>query len=145
MSDKEQKTIKYMFTPAKFLVVEDDYGTSKLMNLLLLKYGLIDSAIFGKEALDKFKIAISYKIPYDIVFLDINLPDINGFSVLEEIRKFENENNIWISNQVKIIMTTSLSDYESINKAFKDNCDGYLIKPIKQADIVEHLKKLSII
>ena len=82
----------------RVLVVEDDLDLINLLEEGLTMYGYaVDKATNGEEAIE-----MAYIENYDIVILDINLPKKDGFEVLDEIRKFNQE--------VNIIMLTARSD-----------------------------------
>jgi len=55
----------------KMLVVEDDFGSRRVMQKLLEPYGDVDVVVDGEEAVDAFKLAWEDSRPYDIIFMDI--------------------------------------------------------------------------
>ena len=71
------------------------------------------------------------------------MPELDGQSVLKEVRTFEENNNIFGHDKVKIIMTTALSDKENIITAFKEQCENYLVKPIDMIKLKEQLSDLG--
>ena len=129
----------------KILIVEDDFITRKILNNLLKKYGEIDIVVDGVEALEAFNIAFEEKSIYDVIFLDVQMPKMNGQEVLKKIREFENKKNIHGKDGVKIIMTTVLKDSENIIKAFREQCEGYIVKPVDKEKIEKALLKLELI
>lgn len=128
----------------RILVVEDDFSSRKLMGMILKKYGEVDFAVNGKEAIDAFKMIIDAGEKYDIVFLDIMLPEMDGHEILQQIKVIEEENDILGLDGVKVVMTTALNDAQNIKSAFKEQCDAYLTKPITTEHIQEVLVKLNI-
>ncbi len=126
----------------KILLTEDDFLTRRVMQVFLRPYGDCDLAINGIEAVDAVKISIKENNHYDLICLDIMMPGMNGKDALKLIRKLEKEANI---KGAKIIMTTALNDSESITNSFKEQCDGYLIKPISKEDLKEKLEELKLI
>lgn len=127
----------------KILVVEDDFASRKLMQQLLATYGSCDVAVDGREALRAMKIAWNEGGPYDVVFLDIMLPHMDGQHVLKEIRRLEEERGILGLDAVKVIMTTALDDSKNIMGAFRSQCEGYIVKPITGEKIKEQLNALE--
>lgn len=102
----------------KILVVEDDRATlAALAFKLKVKNIEADTAKDGEEAVTKIK-----ERAYSLVLLDILLPKINGFGVLEEIRKK------YPSAQTKVIMISNLGQAEEISKAMSLGADGYIVK-----------------
>ena len=113
------------------------------MQKLLSPYGESHIAVNGREAIEEFEQAIKDKNPYDLICLDIMMPEIDGFQALKEIRKIEEQNRIFGPDAVKIIMTTSVDNPKNIMEAFNAQCEAYLIKPIDRTKIIEHMQKLG--
>lgn len=128
----------------KTLIVEDDFTSRKLLQLMLLPLGECDVAVNGKEALDAFRLAASEGKRYDLICLDIMMPEMDGHEVLKEIRRMEEEEGIVGRQAVKVIMTTALDDSKNILKAFNEQCEGYLVKPIEKRQLVEKLYSLGL-
>jgi two-component system chemotaxis response regulator CheY len=127
------------------LIVEDDYITSQVMQEIILSYGESEIVENGSDAIAKFKNAIAENNPFDIIFLDIMMPEMDGQKVLESIRNIEKENNIQGLDSCKIIMTTALDDFENIKKAFINQAEGYVVKPLDKEKISKVLKDLGMI
>lgn len=83
--------------------------------------------------------------PYDLICMDIMMPEMDGQDALKQIRQMEEENGIFSSEGVKVIMTTALDDIKNINNAFHHLCDGYLTKPINKDALLENLHTLGLI
>lgn len=129
----------------KALIVEDDM-TSRLMLLEWLNpLGLIHTAVNGLEAYDSYEISVDANDPYDFICLDIMSPELNGQQVLRKIRQVEAVKGIKPGRGVKILMTTALSDSENMTEAFRQMCDGYLIKPISKDKLLYQLQQLQLI
>jgi two-component system chemotaxis response regulator CheY len=129
----------------KSLVVEDDFTSRKLMQIHLSELGDCYVAVNGKEAVDAVTEALKCKEPYDLICLDIMMPEMDGVEALKEIRRIEKENGIEGLGGVKVIMTTAKGQPEDIIGAFKTGCEAYLIKPIKQAELNAEIEKLGFI
>lgn len=115
----------------RFLIAEDDPIYRQIMMGMLTPYASCDEAGNGKEAVDAFRRAVKEGMPYDLIFLDILMPEMNGQEVVKEIRRMEEEEmGLNYPNGIKIIMTTSLDDSRNIVSAFRSLCDAYLLKPI---------------
>ena len=128
----------------KILIVEDDFSSRKLLQSFLSAYGESDVAANGKEALSAFVLAHDEEKPYDLICLDIMMPEMNGQDTLKEIRRIEDEKGIYGSKAVKIIMTTALGDSKNVLGAFKSQCDGYIRKPIEKEKLSRVLRSLNI-
>jgi two-component system chemotaxis response regulator CheY len=128
----------------KILIAEDDFASRLVLQKLISPYGEVHVAANGVEALDAFKAAGEQGEPYGLICLDIMMPEMDGQAVLREIRTIEKEGGLAAGNGVKVIMTTALKDRESVMTAFREQCDGYLVKPIDRQKLVGHLRDLGI-
>jgi len=128
----------------KILIVEDDMISRKFLSKFLAQYGECDIVVDGMEALDAYLIAEKEKQPYDLIFLDIMMPKIDGIKVLKAIRDFEAQRKIRPEDKVKIIITTALADTEFVHQAFEIGCEAYAAKPVDTDKLVEVMKKLGI-
>ena len=124
----------------KILIVEDDLVSRKLLQKFFVDYGTTETAIDGMEAMDAFLLSIKENDPYDLIFLDIMMPKLDGIRVLKAIRDIEAEKGIETDNRVKIIMTTALNQKEIVMQAYEHGCDAYLWKPLDFSKI----KKLMV-
>lgn len=129
----------------RILIVEDEFGSRKLMQKFLAPYGVCDLAVDGEEAVEAFKLAMKEEEPYDLVCLDIMMPKKDGQTVLREIREIEERHNITGLDGVKIIMTTALNDPKNILEAFKSQCEAYIPKPISKQKLLEEMRSLQLI
>jgi two-component system, chemotaxis family, chemotaxis protein CheY len=129
----------------KTLAVEDVCMMRKLLEKLLSPFGACDSVENGTEALIKFSHTCLNEEKYDVIFLDLMLPEISGEDVLREIRDIENNLGIKKEERVKIIICSALSDYENVIKIVKKHCDAYISKPFYKQIIYKTLKQLKLI
>lgn len=129
----------------KILVVDDDIYSRQLLKEMLLPYGNPDMAMNGDEAIKAFLMAHDEREAYDLICLDIMMPVLNGKETLKKIRELETKKGIHGLRGVKIIMTTALDDNRNILDAFKTGCEGYLVKPIDEDNLLELLKKLELL
>ena len=103
-----------------------------------------DVAENGVQALEAFQKAHTENQPYDLITLDIMMPELDGQSTLQEIRRMENQRGIYGLSGVKIIMTTALDDKESILEAFRSQCEGYLTKPIQREKLFQLIQAFGL-
>jgi two-component system chemotaxis response regulator CheY len=82
---------------------------------------------------------------YRLICLDIMIPEMDGQAVLKEIRSLEASEGILDGCGVKVIMTSSLRDGKNVMTAFRELCDGYLIKPFDRGNLLEQLRKFRLI
>jgi two-component system, chemotaxis family, chemotaxis protein CheY len=129
----------------KILVVEDDFGSRRMMQKLLEEYGSVDVVVDGEEAVSAFKLAFADKAPYDVIFLDIMMPKMDGQEALKLIRIFERDSGVSPITETKIIMTTVLEDPKNVIEAyFKGGATAYIIKPVDRLKIRSELAKLGV-
>ncbi|MCP3872872.1 MAG: response regulator [Desulfobacteraceae bacterium] len=124
----------------KFLVVDDDFVSRSKMEAIVENLGEYKSAESGKVAITLFQTSLNNNKPFDIITLDIDMPDMNGTKVLLKIREIENSHNIAEENQVKILMVTSHSDKKHLVKCLESGCNDYIVKPF---DIKTVRKKIE--
>ena len=129
----------------KSLIVEDDPTSRFMLQQLLEPFGTVSLAEKGTEAIGAFVLASRKKAPFDLVCLDIMLPEIDGKEILQTIRVLEEYEGILKGDGVKILMTTALDDNENIFSSFRDFCDGYLVKPFSKAKLMEHLDNFGLV
>lgn len=126
------------------LIVEDDFGSRRLLQAMLRKHARCDVVVDGQEAIDAFRIAWEENDPYGCILLDIMMPNIDGQEALRQIREIETEIGVDNPNAVKVIMTTALEDPKNVVEAYYQGAaDGYLVKPISKEKLFEELDKLG--
>lgn len=127
----------------RMLIVEDEFLSRQLLSMYLEGYGRYDIAVNGQEAVNAVMSSYETKSPYDIVFMDIMLPDKDGLTALKEIREYESSHEIFGSATCKIIMMTALSDAGTVMESFKNQCEGYVTKPYSKEMVDETIAKLD--
>ena len=111
------------------LVIDDDASIAETLDLYLTEEGYkVRTALTGTDGLNKY-----VQEPSDVVILDIRLPDVDGFSVLEDLKE-ENEN-------VKVIMITAFHDMETTINAMKSGAFDYIHKPVNVDELDLAIKK----
>ena len=129
----------------KTLIVDDDELSLMLMSDILSPYGTYDTANNGIEAIALFEKALAGGTPYNLICLDILMPEMDGNQVLKQIRSIEDSRGIATPDAVKIIMVTSESDVDIILKAYNIRCDVYVTKPITRHIILDKIRFLNLI
>jgi two-component system chemotaxis response regulator CheY len=127
----------------KILIAEDDRVSRKFLSRLLKQYGECDQVVDGTEAIEAYMLAIKDKKTYDLICLDIMMPELDGIKVLKTIREIEVQSNVRDFNQAKIIMTTVLGEQHIIQSAFDFGCNAFTSKPINLIKFKEQLKKIG--
>jgi two-component system, chemotaxis family, chemotaxis protein CheY len=127
------------------LIVEDDSVSSTLIGAILAPYGTCQTVGDGKLAVAAFRNALISHTPYDLICLDIMLPEFDGQYVLRQFRKMEAEHSIGGLDGAKVIMITALGDRRNIIEAFRSQCEGYIVKPIRKDKVLAQLRELGFI
>ena len=118
---------------SKVLIVEDEPDALEIFKDILSEEGiLVDGAEGGLVALEKLSTN-----KYDLVLLDIVMPDKDGISILEEIKKFPEK-----YGENKVVMLTNIGGDLAVDKAMSIGAAGYLLKSETEPDdLVASVKK----
>lgn len=127
------------------LIVEDDFTARKLMQVYLEELGSCYIAVNGKEAVEAVTEAMDEGKPYDLICLDIMMPEMDGMEALKHIRKIEKDHGVDGLSGSKVIMTTAKGHSQDIFAAFNVGCEAYLIKPIRKPELFAEIAKLGLI
>lgn len=128
----------------RILLAEDDGITRRLLSAMLSAYGKCDGVVDGKSAVEAFEQAWEDGDPYQLVCLDIMMPELNGHEVLQSIREFENRYNLKDDERAFIIMMTALGDEENFLQAHMAGSEWYLTKPIERQSLDELMTELGL-
>lgn len=116
---------------ASILLVEDNPVNQKMAHLMLTKAGyMIDTADNGEQALQKYT---SKPDAYDLIFMDINMPIMDGFEATKLIRLFEEKNGPLYKIPILALTANVLDDFKK--KCEESGMDDFLTKPIRR-DVV---------
>jgi len=111
----------------RILLVEDDPTTSRSIELMLTHANLnVYATDLGEEGIDLAKL-----YDYDLILLDINLPDMNGHEVLRQLRLARVE--------TPILILSGETDTESKLRGFGFGADDYLTKPFHREELVARI------
>lgn len=127
----------------RILIAEDDAASRKFMADFMKEFGDCDLVADGMEAVEAFEMALDEEKPYDLICLDVMMPLMDGYQVLEAVRTTETKSGIQDDARVKIIMMTALDREQNVNKAFELGCTAYCAKPLDLEKVKDVLKKLG--
>lgn len=114
----------------KILIVEDDRNSLKLMAHFLNRFGTCDTASDGQEAVAAVMEAYRTEEPYDLVVLDVMMPNLDGIQALKSIRDYEKRLNLSGECGVKAVMISALSGDTVRAEAYQHGCIMYMRKPV---------------
>lgn len=127
------------------LVVDDDEMGRELIAQYLKGVAICDMAENGVKAVEKFRRAFEGGIPYDLIILDIVMPEMDGYSAAKEIRLTEKEWGVPVSKGVNIMVLSSLNTPGEVIKAYVSaRSAAHLVKPVHPAKLLATLEKLGL-
>ncbi len=129
----------------KALIVEDDFLSRMLLQSLLKPYVFPDIAVNGREAVEAVRLSLESGEHYNLICMDIMMPEMDGQEALKQIRELEKAAGIQPTDGVKVIMITALDDKKNIMTAFREQCDTYLVKPLDKNKLIRSLETLGLI
>jgi two-component system OmpR family response regulator len=113
------------------LVVDDDTDVQKLIRTYFMMEGFKPRSAFKR---DDILIALRQQPTPDLILLDVNLPDANGFEILARMRQHP------VLKSIPIVMLTAETTRESVLKGLQGGADGYITKPF-EPDVLVHAVK----
>lgn len=145
-AEKDKKVEQEKDRPKlKALVVDDDIVCRDRLKMLLQDFFDCTFACNGKEGLIIYEKSLKDNEPFELITLDINMPEMNGHQTLEAIRKFEEENAIQGLDGVKVIMLTPEGDSKHIFSAFREGCEAYVTKSGMGEKLLDEIAKLGLL
>jgi two-component system chemotaxis response regulator CheY len=129
----------------RMLLAEDDLTCGLLLQTILSRYGECHVVMNGIEAVEAFRIAMEQGQAYDLICMDILMPEMNGREAVRRIRAMEEARGILSTSGVKIIMTTTVEDVKEVILCFHELCDAYLMKPIDMTELIGLMKRYQLI
>jgi len=116
----------------KILVVDDDLGTTKLLEMILAQEGYDVVAV--NNSYDTLSTALAYDP--NLVLLDLVMPSVDGFEVCKNLRAKSQ------FAKIPIVFFTSVSDIEKKVAAFGSGANDYIVKPIHPQELKLRIKAL---
>lgn len=123
----------------KVLIVDDNLVNRTSMERIMEEFGTVESQKSGRKAVLAFETNLQFSRNYDIVLLDIVMPDMDGLKVLQKMRSIEKVYQVPERERAKIIMVTSHSHKDIVLSSLKMGCDDYIVKPFQRGIIIEKL------
>lgn len=130
------------------LIVDDDFVTRKIFISFLSKYMPCYVAKDGVEAIQAVTESLAGNTPhFDLIIMDIMMPNIDGLQACKAIRQIERSKNIEsFAAEAKIFIASTLDDDKTMLKAmYECGADSYLVKPVSFDDLRRHLVRFRII
>jgi len=127
------------------LVVDDDELGRELIAQYLEGIADCEMAENGLKAVEMFRSAFEGGTPYDLIILDIVMPEMDGHSAAKEIRTIEKEWGVSINDGVSIVVLSSLNTPGDVIQAYvAAKSAAHLVKPVQPDKLLATLSKLGI-
>jgi PAS domain S-box-containing protein len=129
-----EKTFSGAFAESRVrvLLAEDNRVNQKVATWMLERLGLrVDSAANGREALEMFR-----TLPYDVIFMDCQMPEMDGYEATREIRRLETN-----QHRVTVIAMTAEALAGAREECLAAGMDDYVAKPVRMEALSEVLQK----
>lgn len=129
----------------KCLVVDDDELGRELISQYLEGVAVCEPAENGAKAVGMFRDAFEGGQPYDLIILDIIMPEMDGHAAAKEIRLIEKEWGVSIQEGVSIMVISSLNTPGDVIKAYESaKSAAHLVKPVHPEKLLATLSKLGL-
>lgn len=130
----------------KALIVDDDFYSRNMIHEILRQVAQCDIAVNGEEAIEAFRRGVKDGESYDLICLDLLMPEMDGQQALREIRAIEKEYNVAPHAEAKVIVTTMLDDKKETHDAFfLGGATSYLVKPIDEEKLLTEVRSLGLL
>lgn len=127
------------------LIVEDSLINQEFLKMIMAEWGQCFVAESGEAAITAFAEALDSD-PFDVVFMDVMLPGMDGLQTLERIRDLESKKGIAPGNETRAIITTALDSDDAATRAFiHGQAIAYITKPVRQEKVEDELRRLGLI
>jgi two-component system, chemotaxis family, chemotaxis protein CheY len=118
------------------LIIDDSQAMRLILGNMLREIGMdVTEAANGRDALD----ALKRTAPPDLALLDWNMPEINGFEVLQAVRADP------AFKAMRIVMVTSETETTQMIRALEAGADEYVMKPFTRAVVLEKLRLVGLV
>ncbi|MGB4600184.1 MAG: response regulator [Trichlorobacter sp.] len=128
------------------LIIDDDELGRELLATQLEPYAVCDLAADGYEGVARFTAALLEGNPYQLIFLDIVMPGMDGNAAARAIRNLEQDRGIPVERGVNIVVLSSLNTPQDIIQAYVSaQSAAHLVKPVRLDKLLRTLRKLELI
>ncbi|MHC1790396.1 response regulator [Solidesulfovibrio sp.] len=130
----------------KILIVDDDPLSRLALEGTLARFGPCTCADNGRDGLELFTEALTQGAPFTLIFMDIQMPVMDGHSALAAIRELERQQGVAPGHEAKAVMVTCHDDVKNVATSFfHGNVSCYLTKPLNLGNMVETLRQHGVL
>jgi len=128
------------------LIVDDDFYSRSMLHDMLRSVAECHIAVNGEEAVGAFQKALAAGRPYDLVCMDLLMPEMDGQEALQEMRSVEDELGIPHTERCKVVVISMVEDNRETNEAFfLGGADSFLVKPVAEERLLEELRAVGLL
>ena len=126
----------------RYLIVDDDDMGRLMLKDFLSELAQCHCAVNGREGLEFFEKALAEGNPYDLLCIDLVMPEMNGLALIRKIREIENANPVFSDMRTKIfVISASDSAWDKADLVLDNLCDDYITKPFSRSSLMVNLYK----
>ncbi len=130
----------------RVLIVDDDFYSRIVLHDMLRPVAECHIAVNGEEAVGAFQKAMDDGRRYDLVCMDLVMPEMDGQQALQELRGIEDSLGLADEDRTKVIVVSMVEDSKETNDAFfLGGADSFLVKPIDEARLMAELRNLGLV
>jgi putative nucleotidyltransferase with HDIG domain len=125
------------------LTIDDELVSREKMKKIMSSFGTCVAVDNGPAGVSAFRDALKSEAPFDLLTLDISMPEMDGTEVLMEIRNIEKEFTLSKEKQVKVMVVTAQADKDTVITCVQAGCDGYIVKPFDRGVMTHKLEEIG--
>lgn len=125
----------------RVLLIEDNKLVAQVAKKVLETHGTVELVASGEEGLRRLEASWNEPAPYQVAFIDLGLPGLDGEQTVAELRRLEAEAG---RGRMPVVVLTGKDDKEAIHNCFEAGCDYYLVKPLSKDKLQSTLKNLNL-
>ncbi len=125
----------------KILVIDDDPNVKNSIEELPMEIDELQAIRSGDAAIRGVRIALKRQDPFELITVDIELPDMDGRQVVLEIRKMEREYATTKERSAVIVVLTAKADEKSVKTSLSAGANSFIVKPFRPETIIKTLAK----
>ena len=127
----------------RILIADDHEDSAHMFKLVLEQFGEVVLASDGKQVINEVKAAWDQEQPFNLILMDVMMPNMDGIQALRYLREEEQRRNHSGPERLKVVMLTAYADEENMQRAFQLGCEGYLFKTQGKSKIMDRLRALG--
>ncbi|MEW6266798.1 MAG: response regulator [Thermodesulfobacteriota bacterium] len=126
----------------RILIVDDETVSRGKLTAILEDLGECRAVENGKQALAAFQTAWDNMEPFDLICLDVSMPEMDGREALIGIREAESRLELSPWSKTKVVMVTAQADQESVLDFLRAGCNDYIVKPFDGLTVRKKIESL---